>query len=212
MKTIYVFSGLGADQRVFQNIDFSGFNVAHIHWVKPMKEEKIEDYAQKLITQIKTPFPILLGISFGGMIAIEVAKIIMTEKVILISSAKTQKEIPGYYRLAGQLKVHKILPLKLLKKSSLLTNWFFGIKSREHKLLFSKILKDTDLSFLKWAITKVLIWDNQEELNNKIHVHGTKDRILPIKFVKVDYAIHEGGHLMALTNGKEISDIIRSVL
>lgn len=102
-KELYIFSGLGADEKVFQKLYFSDFSPTFIKWIAPQEEETIENYATRLLDQIRTTKPILIGLSFGGMIAVEVAKQIDTEKVILIASAKTQNEIPFYFRFAGQL-------------------------------------------------------------------------------------------------------------
>lgn len=118
-KQVYLFSGLGADERVFQKIDFSFCSITNVKWFTPEVDEPIEKYAARLIHQIKSPKPILIGISFGGMIAIEVAKQLETEKVILIASAKVKNEIPFYYRLVGILRLYKILPVFILKRSNL---------------------------------------------------------------------------------------------
>ena len=147
MKTIYLFSGLGADHRMFQFLDFEGFNTVFINWIEPERNETIENYAQRLTVQIKTPKPILIGLSFGGMITVEVAKIIPTEKIILIASAKTKYEIPFYYRRAGFFRCHKILPAKVLKRTNWLTFWLFGAKIDFEKKLLKDILGDTDSFF-----------------------------------------------------------------
>ena len=128
-KELYIFSGLGADERVFQRLDFSAFSTTFINWIVPKDNETIEHYATRLLDQIKTTKPTLIGLSFGGLIAVEVAKQIDTEKVILIASAKTNNEIPFYYRFVGQLRLHKLLPTRLLKSSNFITNWFFGTTS-----------------------------------------------------------------------------------
>jgi esterase/lipase len=121
-KELYIFSGLGADESIFQRLDFSGFNTNFIKWIVPNDKETIENYATRLIDQITSTKPILIGLSFGGLMAVEVAKQIGPEKVILISSAKTKKEIPCYYRWAGQVRFHKLLPTTLLKSSNFITN------------------------------------------------------------------------------------------
>lgn len=79
-KELYIFSGLGADERVFQKLDFFGFTTIFIKWVVPQEKETIEDYATRILNQITTTKPILIGLSFGGIIAVEVAKLIATEK------------------------------------------------------------------------------------------------------------------------------------
>ena len=138
-QEIYIISGLGADERVFQKLDFSGFKTTFIKWIVPLDNETIENYATRLLDQITTIKPTIIGLSFGGIVAVEIAKQIDTEKVILIASAKTKNEIPFYYRLAGQMRLHRFLPTSLLKKSNFITNWFFGTNSTFDKQLLKQI-------------------------------------------------------------------------
>ena len=211
-KELYIFSGLGADERVFHRLDFSGFKTTFVKWVVPKKEESIENYTSRLLDQIKTEKPILIGLSFGGLIAVEIAKQIETEKVILISSAKTKYEIPFYYRLAGQLALHKFVPSIILKSSNYFTNWFFGTSSIVDKILLKQILIDADPTFLKWAIDKVVHWNNKTQTKNIFHIHGTSDRILPFKFVNCNVKINNGGHLMILDKADELNNLLRQKL
>jgi hypothetical protein len=48
MKNIYFFSGLGADERVFQYVDLSFCNPIFIKWNLPFENESIENYAAKI--------------------------------------------------------------------------------------------------------------------------------------------------------------------
>lgn len=208
-KELYIFSGLGADERVFQRLDFSGFSITFIQWIVPHENETIENYATRLLEQIKTAKPTLIGLSFGGLIAVEIAKQIVTEKVILISSAKTKKEIPFYYRFAGKLGLHKLLPTNLLKSSNFITNWLFGTITSNDELLLKQILRDTDPIFLKWAIDKIARWTNQTNTENTFHIHGTTDKILPLSFVKCNATIKNGGHLMTLNKAEELNQLLR---
>ena len=211
-KELYIFSGLGTDERVFQRLDFSEYSITFVKWIVPHDKERIEDYATRLLDQIKTAKPILIGLSFGGLMAVEVAKQIDIEKVILIASAKTKKEIPNYYRLVAQLGLHKLLSTRLLKSSNFITNWFFGTSSTFDKQLLKQILIDTDPIFLKWAIDKAARWTNQTQTKNLFHIHGTSDRILPIKFVKCNSTIKNGGHFMTLNKADELNIILRQQL
>ena len=212
IKNLYIFSGLGADERVFQKLDFSDFSVTFIKWIIPQDKETIEDYTTRLIEQIKTPNPTLIGLSFGGMIAIEVAKQIETEKIILISSAKTKKEIPFYYRFAGKIKLHKIMPDRILKSSNFMINWFFGANSTFEKQLLKQILIDTNPAYLKWAIDKIANWKNETIIYNTYHIHGTKDRLLPISYVNYNEKIKKGSHLMVLNKSEELNRVLRREL
>src|SRR4051812_2879802 len=100
MPPVYVFSGLGTDERLFQYIDFCGFTVHYIKWITPLKGEAIQSYALRITEQIHADKPVFIGVSFGGVMAVEVARLMVTEGIILIASVKTKLEIPPYYRLA----------------------------------------------------------------------------------------------------------------
>ena len=208
-KPIYLISGLGADERIFQNLDFGQYQPKHIKWIEPEKEENLKDYALRLSEQIITANPTILGVSFGGMIAIEVAKQIECQQVIIVSSAKTKYEIPSIYRFFGQLKLHKLVPITMLKQANFLTYWFFGMTIKAEKQLLKNILRDTDKAFLKWAIDAILKWENTEGMTNVVHLHGNSDRILPLKNIKqVDFVIENGGHLMIYNQAKTITEVL----
>jgi pimeloyl-ACP methyl ester carboxylesterase len=211
-KNIYVFSGLGADERMFSNINFCNHSVTYIRWILPDKNEPIENYVKRLLVQIPTEQPILIGLSFGGMIAIEVAKQIKTEKVILIASAKTKVEIPFYYRWMGGVGLNHILPTSILKHSNFVINWLFGAKANSEKQLLKSILSETDPTFLMWAIDKIVSWKNITSVNNVFHIHGTSDRILPFRFVTCDYIIKNGNHFMTQSKAGEVSKVMKEIL
>lgn len=143
------------------------------------------------------------------------AKQIETKKVILISSAKTRKEIPFYFRLVGKIRLHKVIPSRLLKSSNRFVYWLFGASSMFDKQQLKQILIDTDPTYLKWAIDKVVKWKNETEVHNTFntfHIHGTNDRILPIRFVDCNKKIENGGHLMILNRADEINEILNQQL
>jgi pimeloyl-ACP methyl ester carboxylesterase len=212
MKDIYLFSGLGADKRAFQRLDLSGYRTTFIEWITPERDESIEAYAKRLLSQIKTDRPVLIGVSFGGMMAVEVAKQIETEKIILISSAKSKKEIPFYFWITGALRLYRLLPSHVLKKPNFVFHWLFGIYTKSEKELLREIIKDTDPVFLFWAIRKIAFWSNQTNHKNLLHIHGTGDRILPFRFTKADFIIEDGGHFMILNRADELTKILRSLI
>lgn len=211
-KQLYIFSGLGADERVFQRLDFSDFSTTFIKWIEPKEKDTIETYATRLRDQITSPNPVIIGLSFGGMLAVEVAKQITVDKVIIIASVKIYTELPFYYRFAGKLNLHKCMPTSILKRSNFFTNWFFGTNSTLDKQMLKQILIDTDATFLKWAIGQIVVWKNQTVVKDIIHIHGSSDRILPIKHLNCDIVIENGGHLMTLNKAHEMNTVLKHVL
>ncbi|GHE49242.1 alpha/beta fold hydrolase [Sphingobacterium griseoflavum] len=211
-KNIYIFSGLGADERAFQKLDLDPSTIHHIRWISAFKNESMADYAARLLEQIKHDKPILIGLSFGGMIAVEIAKLIAVERVVLLASAKSHDEIPPYFRWAGKMRLHALLPTKLFKRPSLFLYWLFGTSSTWERKLLREILRDTDPDFLAWALRQIALWTNKEAPMQVLHIHGTADRVLPIRFIKSDIQLLHAGHFMTLNRATELSALIREYL
>ena len=213
LKDIYCVSGLGADERVFQKLKFEGYQPVHIRWIEPENNENIADYAKRLATQINSDRPILIGLSFGGIIAVEIAKQICPEKVVLISSTKNQQEVPFYFKMFRWLPVHRLIPAKImLWFGQLLAAWFFSLETLAERKLFKAILLDTDAKFMKWAIHQVVVWKNELIPENTYHIHGESDRIFPYRFVREDFGVAEGGHFMIMNQAEKISNLIQEIV
>jgi len=213
LKDIYCVSGLGADERVFQKLRFEGYRPIHIKWIEPEAKESIGDYTKRLASQINAERPILIGLSFGGIIAVEIAKNIATEKVILISSTKNQQEVPFYFRIFRWLPIYLLLPARLiLWIGQLFASWFFGLESLDERKLLKAILFDTDAHFVKWAIHQVVTWKNELIPENIYHIHGESDRIFPYQFVHEDFSVKKGGHFMIMNHAEYISNLIQKIV
>ncbi len=208
LPTIYCIPGLGADARMFQllKLDASRFKMVILEWLTPHPNESLAAYARRMATQIKTDNqPVLLvGVSFGGMIAVEISKILKLACLILISSIKTHNELPGYLRFPGQLGIHQYLPLQWAKKLPWFYNWVFGARTPTEKKLLDQIIQDADIPFVKWAFTAIVNWRNQTPIPNLIHLHGNQDRIFPLDYIK-EPVIYPGTHLIIFSAAKEIS-------
>jgi pimeloyl-ACP methyl ester carboxylesterase len=213
LKDIYFISGLGADERVFQLLKFEGYRPVHIRWVEPQPGEPIADYAKRLTAQIQSNSPVVVGLSFGGIVAVEIAKQIEVEKVVLISSVKEKFEIPFYFRLFRWFPIHRIIPYKsLLWACYMIAYWLFSLESLDERTLLKAILLDTDAHFLKWALHKVVTWNNQTIPDRLHHIHGTTDRIFPIRFVQPDFVLERGGHFMIMNRANQISALLEKIM
>nr|WP_276904132.1 alpha/beta hydrolase [Pedobacter kyonggii] len=211
----YFISGLGADKRIFSKLKLTeNINIIHIDWIIPNKNESLASYANRLskVVDLSQPFA-LVGVSFGGMIAVEIAKILKPATTIIISSTMLSAHLPALYRFAGKLGLLKFIPAQFLKSSNKLTqNYYFGTRSSSEKTLLSKIIKDTDPYFLKWAIGSILSWENKIKPKNTYHIHGTNDKILYSKIAQPDFVIENGTHFMVYQNAEEISGIIDKII
>lgn len=213
LRPIYFVSGLGADERVFRWLRYEGYRPVHIYWLPPEHNEPIEDYAKRLTGQIQAENPVVVGLSFGGLIASEIAKQIETEQVILISSVKDSSEVPFYFKLFRAFPIHRVFPFKsVLWAFYWLAYWLFAPEGSDQKQLLKTILIETDPQFLKWALHRVVTWKNKEIPDNLVHIHGKGDRIFPYRFVTPDYSVENSGHLMVMNRAEEVSDLIEQLV
>jgi pimeloyl-ACP methyl ester carboxylesterase len=212
MKTVYVFSGLGADQRAFEKIDFRDLDIHFILWISTIKGETLANYSKRIALQIKHENPIFIGLSFGGIVAQEIACQRKVEKILLISSVAQSSDLPFYIKTLKHLPLQTILPYRLLKKLNFLNHWLFGVKSSASKKLLNEIIRDTEVKFMKWAIDIIVKWKPNRNSVKTTKIHGDKDKILPKNESDVDFFIKKGGHFIIHTHFLEIENIIHSTI
>jgi len=212
MKHIYCISGLGADERVFSKFQFPQHEIHFIKWIIPEKNESIESYAKKLIAQISHDNPILIGLSFGGMMCIEIAKQIKTEFIIIISSIKSKNQLPLWMKLTAKLKLNRLLPMRSFLLIEPLEDYNLGVTTKEEKAIAHEYRRNVDTRYSNWAVDKLVNWKNKTIPANLYHIHGTSDRIFSIKRTDPDFTIDKGGHLMIMNKSEEVNKCIGLIL
>lgn len=208
---LYLIPGLGADERVFQFLDLDDLPHQIIRWEIPAPDESMDSYVNKLIKQIDPTQRIeLLGLSFGGIIAQEIALRVPCPRLILISGIYHPLELRFGIRLIRRLNLLKWISGDWLKRLGRRFAWYaFAPLNREERKLLDAILADTDPTFLKWAANQVLTWQGADVEGALVRVHGTKDRIFPVSRVPSAVLVQGGGHFMIVSHAHEISEWIR---
>lgn len=211
--TMYLIPGVGCDERVFHFLHLPPLDVVHLQWEKPLYNENLDEYVVRLIPQIKKDtMPIFIGLSFGGIVAIELAKRLPYHKVILISSLKTYFERPLRMNLMEILPLHRFLPARLAVNFDFWHNWAFGQTDEKEKAFIQDMIKNVDLEFNEWAVHQAITWGNTEELNGLVHIHGDNDNIFPVQYIRNYINIPGGTHLMIINKAQRISEIINEEL
>ncbi len=209
MKKVYFISGLGADERSFSFLDLSFCEPVFINWLEPKPKETLEAYAMRIKATITEPAPTIVGLSFGGMLATEIAKADSSAKVIIISSNKTTTEFPFWLKTGKYFPIYKWMPDKTFTTTKLGIYWFMGAKTDAEKAAIKAIVSDAKVDFYKWAIGAILHWQNTTRPKNVFHIHGSADKTLPFFLTKsVDVRIKGGEHLMIMNKATEISALL----
>lgn len=213
MMKAYFIAGLAADKNVFRNIQIPAFlEPVYLEWLPPHKKETLAQYAGRLSENIDASQPfVLIGLSFGGMLATEISRTKKPAALILISSIPTPRHLPALYQWAGKCRLQKILPAGLFKKASLIKR-FFTSESKEDKIMLREMIRKSDPLFIKWALDAILCWNNETLPEKYVHIHGGSDELLPVRYTKPTHLIPRAGHLMVVNRAKEINTILGDVL
>jgi pimeloyl-ACP methyl ester carboxylesterase len=205
----YLIPGLGADERVFQFLRLEG-EVHILRWLTPQNAaETLPHYAARLAAGVPENQPCwLVGVSFGGVLALEIAQLRPLAQVVLISSFSGPKELPWLGRVARATGLHHLVPPQLLPRLPRVAQWFFGVKDGREYQLLRQILRDTDPHFTRWAIARLLHWPGRT--TPAIRIHGTDDRLLPSGAAYSQYQL-PGGHLIIISQARKISRILNSL-
>ncbi|MCU0451042.1 MAG: alpha/beta hydrolase [Bernardetiaceae bacterium] len=209
---IYLIGGLGADERAFAQLDWGGRPTVFVPWVAPQPADDLRCYAQRMLAQIPSVKPTLVGLSFGGMLAVEMGQLADCEQVIVLATAKTWAELPWYIRLAGALRLAHWVPTRWLLRPNPLVYWLFGAGDPGTRQLLAGILRHTDPPLLGWALRQIPRWRNRTLPPRLRHLHGTADRILPHRYVTCQATIAGGGHLFTCTHAAQVSAVLRGWL
>jgi pimeloyl-ACP methyl ester carboxylesterase len=210
---VYFISGLGADKRAFYKIQLPpGYQAVYLDWIMPLANEDFAAYARRFSKSINPNEDfILIGLSFGGMLACEVAKFLTPKQLIIISSLSSYNELPWYFKLAGKVGLHKIISPVIYKQATLL-NRFMGVGDRQMKAIVYSYVNNIDPNFIRWSLNVIVNWSHKERLHNLVHIHGSNDHLLPCKYVKANYVVEKGGHLMVMNKADEVNRILKKVL
>ena len=212
---VYLFSGLGADERVFTRIKLPKSQVRHIKWPKVTKDTSREQFLNQIRAQIQTKSNnVLLGVSFGGLVAQDIAAIIPTAILIIVSSVENEAEMPQIYRSIFARLALKLTPGSLLIKPNFLMNYMFSIQTSEGRNTLRDIIRDSDPAFVRWAITYVQQWHrpNLSSVKRLCRIHGANDRIFPYISKGVETNIVHGGHFAVYEAAGEINHCLKSWL
>lgn len=214
MNHIYCVPGLAASKEIFKNIKLpeEQYTIHILEWLIPKDRESISEYANRMASCIKHENVILIGVSFGGIIAQEMAAFINLQKLIIISSIKSKQELPRRLKLVKSTKVYKLMPTGLVSSVSDFTKFAIGPRSKKRLNLYNEYLSVRDKQYLNWAIHQVVSWDRTHVDPAVIHIHGDQDAVFPIRNINGAQILEGGTHVMILNKGSRISKMLLNII
>ena len=211
---VYMMPGLAASSAIFERIIFleDSFEMMLLEWEIPLNNETLTEYAKRITQKIVHPNPVLIGVSFGGILVQEMAQFIDARKVIIISSVKSNLEFPRRMKLAKKTKAYKLIPITLLANIESLAKFSFGTKLGSQFKLYEKFLCVRDKRYLDWAVEQVILWERTVTDESVIHIHGDSDDIFPIKYIQNCIVVKGGTHIMILSKYKWLNENLPRII
>ena len=211
---VYFMPGLAASTAIFERIALPEdlFEMHLLEWEIPLDSESLSDYAKRISLNIKHQNPVLIGVSFGGILVQEMAKHIEARKVVIISSVKSNAEFPRRMKIAKTTKAYKLIPMRLILNVENLAKFSFGEKINKRLKLYEKFLSVRDIRYLDWAVEQVILWDRTKIDDNVIHIHGDQDEVFPIKYIANCKVVKGGTHIMILNKYKWLNENLPKII
>lgn len=211
---VYCMPGLAANPTIFERIKLQEdkFKIHWLDWLLPKPKENLIDYAERLCRKIEHENPVLIGVSFGGLIVQEMAQLIKVKRVIIISSVKSEKELPRRMRFARCTKAFKILPTSLARYVDAFEKIAVGDFAKKRAKLYKKYLSITDTRYLDWAIEKMVCWERPEPYPEVVHIHGDKDEIFPYRYINDCITVPDGTHIMIINRFRWFNDHLEEII
>ena len=211
---VYFVPGMAAGAEIFRNIRLpeDRFTTHILEWLIPETNEKIAVYAKRMAALITESDSVLIGVSFGGVVAQEMSEYVSLRKLIIISSVKTEFELPRRMKFARKSFFYKLIPTSLVLSAEDLTKFSVGPRSQKRLRLYQEYLHVRDKQYLDWAIQNMVCWNRKKPVAGVVHIHGDKDIVFPIKYIK-NCDVQQGGtHIMVLNKGQELSEKIIAII
>lgn len=210
---IFLIPGLGYNHRIFENLKFPLPQVEIINWIEPEINEEIHDYARRFFKPFENLDDeiILIGHSMGGMMAQEIANFKTIKKIILISSIKSRKEMPWFFKVIKPLCLSRFFSKEFSIKTVKFWGANHGFETPNEIELFKSMVGAQSNNYLQWALSTLSIWHEPSFPNTTelIQIHGTNDKTFPFKLIdNPQYVIEKGSHVLVYKQGKRISEIL----
>ena len=211
MQKILLLTGMTPDPRIFERLLPLLPSAVVVDWIPPNSNESIASYAERLSRTIINDQPtIVCGVSFGGIVAGELAECLNASACVLVSSVRSPKELPPWYRCFRAVP-HRVTESMIKIVGRVASRWPRKFRSASTWRL-SK-LNGTSGEWYRWAMAAVLKWNptHENERVTLIHIHGDRDSTFPIRYTQADRIIPGGGHILSLTNYTEVAEILQEL-
>jgi pimeloyl-ACP methyl ester carboxylesterase len=211
MHKILLLTGMTPDNRIFDRLLPLLPTAVVVEWIPPVGHESVASYAARLSRTINFDDPnVVCGVSFGGIVARELALHVNATCCVLISSVRSPSELPPWFRTCRVMTPR--FAEAIMKATGVIANyWPASLRSPATWRLRKFAGKSG--KWHRWATAAVLNWKPSQHADRvpSIHIHGDRDSTFPIRYTLADTVIRGGGHVLPLTHCEQIAEKLRQI-
>ncbi len=212
---IYAIPGLGMTPAIFDRLSLAQGPILPVSWIEPIDaEETFDHYCLRLSAQIDhhdRPV-VLIGMSFGGMVAQRLARMLPVASLVLISTLETADELPPWLRLMRQVPLYRFQYRWGRNRTKSFWAPRFGIDTSAFIDFCSPMFDAHSDEYFRWAVKQIVYWENATHPANTLHLHGDADEIFPPQYLGPRQMIAEADHFMVYKRAEELSPMIDAYL
>ena len=206
LPRLALFSGIGIGPQLYGPQRDLRARVITPEWIEAREGESLAQYARRMAQDIgpgRADAPLYLGgVSFGGMIALESARVLNPQGVFLIGSCYSHRQLSPPVRLVGRMVPH--MPPALIALSLLPAPLMFrvvGRPDRDQRRVLLDLVRHPNVPQIRWGARAIMEWEFAGPPPFPVHqIHGTDDLIVPLSGVKPDAVVPGAGHIVNLTH------------
>lgn len=208
---IILLPGLNGDARVFgpQAMAFPSMTIGR--WIPPTGSEGLADYAKRLARVLDPGRPCVVGgVSFGGIVAMEIARHLQARACVLIASSRDVDGMPAVVRLLRPIA--SVIPPPALA-SAIRCGWASAAPIVPACGRRVARLTTDEMTFRRWAIQSLITWRGASRPNCPVlQIHGQNDDTFAASRSKADLLIPGAGHMLTLAHAAEVNEFLRSAV
>jgi pimeloyl-ACP methyl ester carboxylesterase len=211
--TLILFPGLGVNEKLFEPQQPILAKIIVPPWPTPRVDESLESYVHRIVASLP-PLPKdywIGGVSFGGIIALEAAKLLNPRGVFVIASSVHWHELSFTSRILARIAPYlpPFLVAAMLKIAPMLMR-IAGRPDRRERELLLDLLRHSDIPLTRWGPTHISGYEFSNDLKCPIYrIHGADDRIIPFpRKSNVDLAVAGAGHVVNVTHASVVNQFI----
>jgi pimeloyl-ACP methyl ester carboxylesterase len=203
--------GLNGDPRVFARQLDAFPHATIVSWPQPVLHETLCDYARRLAESIHPDRPCVIGgVSFGGIVAIEVARHLPAKACIVMASARDARGLPAHLRVLRPLAL--AIPAMILD-SAIGAGWTSAAMASPRVGRQIKRMSADEAAFRRWALRAMMTWKPIKPTACPIfQIHGTHDSSFPRGSHFADAVVANAGHMLTLTHAEAVNALVDKVL